>query len=179
MSGVPLSGGRPGREKTGGRRAGSTNILTRQALLDRAKVGGDLPHIALLKIGLNKRNSLAIRVQALGYAAPYFQHRMATPAARIIRPVDLDELKDAESAASAAAKVIAKTNSGEIDMEAGKFLLDAIDKFSHLYERQQLEERVMQLEAQLRANAGRSTIEGTTLTVIEGGLSDEPSAETS
>jgi hypothetical protein len=69
------------------------------------------------------------------------------PAARIIRPVDLDELRDAENAASAAAKVIANANSGEIDMEAGKFLLDAIDKFAHLYERQQLEERVMQLEA--------------------------------
>jgi hypothetical protein len=32
----------------------------------------------------------------------------------------------------------------------------------------------MQLEEQLRASATRSTIEGTTLTVIEGGLADEP-----
>jgi hypothetical protein len=44
--------------------------------------------------------------------------------ARIIRPVDLDELKDAESAASAAAKVIAKANDGTIDMEAAETTKD-------------------------------------------------------
>jgi hypothetical protein len=173
MSSQPLRAGRPGREKTGGRRAGTTNILTQKALLDLAKEGGVPPHIALLRIGRNTKNPLALRVQALGYAAPYFQWRMGTPAARIIRPVDLDELRDAESAASAAAKVIAKANAGEIDMEAAKFLLDSIEKFSHLYERQQLEERVMQLEEQLRQSAQRSTVEGTVLSVIEGGLADE------
>jgi hypothetical protein len=139
-----------------------------------AKLGGDPPHIALLKIGRDTKNPLALRIQALGYAAPYFQWRMGTPAARILRPVDLDELRNAESAASAAAKVIAKTNSGEIDMEAGKFLLDAIEKYSHLYERQQLEERVLQLEEQLRQSAQRSVVEGTILSVIEGGRNDEP-----
>jgi hypothetical protein len=128
----------------------------------------------LLKIGRNLQNPLTIRVQALGLAAPYFQPRMAAPAARIVRPIDLQELKDAQSAASAAARVIVKANEGTIDLEAAKFLLDAIEKYSHLYERQQLEERVMQLEEQLRQSAGRSTIEGSTLTVIEGGISSEP-----
>jgi hypothetical protein len=148
-------------------------------LLDLAKEGGVPPHIMLLRIGRDEKNPLALRVSALGFAAPYFAPKMSAPAARIIRPVDLDELRDAESAASAAARVIAKANAGEIDLEAAKFLLDAIDKFSHLYERQQLEARVMQLEEQLRASAGRSTIESTTLTVIEGGLADEPSTEAS
>jgi hypothetical protein len=159
-----------GKPKTGGRQSGSANILTRKALLDLVKEGGVPPHVMLLRIGRDEKNPLALRVSALGFAAPYFAPKMSAPAARIIRPVDIQELKDAQSAADAAARVIAKANAGEIDMEATKFLLDSLERFSAMYERQQLEARVMQLEAQLRANAGQSTIEGTTLTVIEGGL---------
>jgi hypothetical protein len=168
-----------GKPKTGGRTAGTPNNLTRRALLDLAKEGGVPPHVMLLRIGRDKSNPLALRVSALGFAAPYFAHKMAAPAARIIRPVDLQELKDAASAADAAARVIVKANSGEIDMEAAKFLLDSLERFSAMYERQRLEERVMQLEEQLRQSAQRSVIEGMTLTVIEGGRDDEPASEAS
>jgi hypothetical protein len=183
MSAQPGQAGHPnraGKPKTGGRTAGTPNNLTRRALLDLAKEGGVPPHIMLLRIGRDKRNPLALRVSALGYAAPYFAPRMSPPAARIVRPIDIQELKDAQSAADAAARVIVKANSGEIDMEAAKFLLDSLERFSAMYERQRLEERVMQLEEQLRSSATRSTIEGTTtLTVIEGGRDDEPSTEAS
>jgi hypothetical protein len=173
-AGQPSQAHRIGKPKTGGRTAGTPNNLTRQALLDLAKEGGVPPHILLLRIGRDEKNPLALRVCALGFAAPYFAPKMSAPAPRIIRPVDIQELKDAESAADAAARVIAKANAGEIDLEAAKFLLDSIEKFSTIYERQQLEARVMQLEEQLRQSAGRSTIEGTTLIVIEGGLTSEP-----
>jgi hypothetical protein len=100
---------------------------------------------------------------------------MAAPAARIIRPVDIEELRDAATAADAAARVIAKANAGEIDLEAAKFLLDSIEKFSALYERHQLEARVIQLEEQLRRAASSMRVaEAPSLSVIEGGLADEP-----
>jgi hypothetical protein len=182
MSALAGQAGRPnraGKPKTGGRQPGSANILTRQALLDLAKEGGVPPHIMLLRIGRDKKNPLALRVSALGFAAPYFAPKMSAPAARIVRPIDIQELKDAESAAHAAARVIEKANAGEIDLEAAKFLLDSLERFSAMYERQQLEARVMQLEDQLRSSASARTMEGTVLSVIEGGLSDEPSSEAS
>jgi hypothetical protein len=122
----------PGRKKTGGRQPGTANHLTQKALLELAKLGGDAPHLALLKIGRDMSHPIAVRVTALGLAAPYFQPRMLPPAARIIRPIDIEELRDAASAADAAARVIAKANAGEIDLEAAKFLLDSIEKFSAL-----------------------------------------------
>jgi hypothetical protein len=179
-AGQSAHGRSKGIPKSGGRAPGAHNILTRKALLDLANEGGVPPHIMLLRIGRDKRNPLALRVSALGFAAPYFAHKMAPPAVRIVRPIDLQELKDAQSAADAAAHVITKANAGEIDLEAAKFLLDSLERFSAMYERQRLEERVMQLEEQLRSSATRSTIEGTTtLTVIEGGRDDEPSTEAS
>jgi hypothetical protein len=150
--------------------AGVPNGLTKQALLELAKLGGDPPHIALLMIGRDTANHITVRVQALGLAAPYFQPRMAAPAARIINPVDLDDLRDATSASEAAAKVIAKANSGEIDLEAAKFLMDSIEKYAMLYEREQLQQRVMVLEEQMRANAHQSPmVDVPILSVVEGG----------
>jgi hypothetical protein len=66
-------GHRPGAPKTGGRKKGTPNNLTRQALLDLQMAGGDPPHLALLKIGREEKYPLAIRVSALGFCAPYFQ----------------------------------------------------------------------------------------------------------
>jgi hypothetical protein len=169
MSGIPEQKGPTGKKKTGGRVSGTPNILSRQALLDLAKLGGDPPHIALLKIGRDMNNPLSIRVQALGYCAPYFIPRMSPPAARIVRPVDIDDLRDAATASDAAAKVIAKANAGEIDLEAAKFLMDAIEKYSHLQEREILEARVNAIEDALRQAANRGSTEVQAFQVIEGG----------
>jgi hypothetical protein len=73
------------------------------------------------------------------------------------------------SAADAAAKVIAKTNSGELDMQSGKWLLDGIERFAKLYEQEVLEQRVLAIEAQLRLAGGSATLtEGPLLQVVAG-----------
>ncbi|HEX4716373.1 MAG TPA: hypothetical protein VH164_15745 [Ktedonobacteraceae bacterium] len=86
MVGHPEQKGQAGKQKTGGRVAGTPNILSRRALMELAKLGLDPPHITLVKIGNDMNNPLALRVAALGYAAPYYQPRMVG-SARILNPV--------------------------------------------------------------------------------------------
>jgi hypothetical protein len=52
-------------------------------------------------------------------------------------------------------------------------LLDSIDKFAHLFERQQLEARVLQLEEQLLRSVAVPQEGAPTLAIIDGGLADE------
>jgi hypothetical protein len=161
------AGHQPGQPKTGGRKAGTPNRLSQRALLDLARLKGDPPHIALLKIGRDEQQPIAIRVSALGFCAPFFQPRLAPRPLYVDPPVSIGELKDTCSVTEAAARVIAKTSSGELDLESGKFLLEAIGTFAKLYESQVLEMRVMALEEQLRAaNSTRTPIEGPLLQVV-------------
>jgi hypothetical protein len=161
-----------GKTKTGGRRPGVINHLSQKALVELARLGTDAPHLALLKIGHDTKNPLPVRVAALGYAAPYFQPRLAPSPPRVEHPVSFDEIRDTVTATEAAAKVIAATNKGEIDIESGKFLLDSINSFSRLYEQQVLELRVMAIEAQLRVQADARGERPASLTIISGGRDD-------
>jgi hypothetical protein len=169
MVGHPGQPGQPGRAKTGGRQPGTANNITQKALLELVKLGGDPPHLALLKIGRDMTHPITVRVTALGLAAPYFQPRMAAPAAKIIDPVDMGDIRDAPSAAEAAAKVFNKVNAGKLDIECGEFLLDGIERYAQLYEREQLQMRVLVLEEQMRARAQESVVDVPVLSVIEGG----------
>jgi hypothetical protein len=89
-AGRPPGVGPSTRRKTGGRKKGTPNHLSRQSLLDLQLAGGDPPHLALLKIGRNEQHPIAIRVSALGFAAPYFQAR-PTASTRVEVPFELRE----------------------------------------------------------------------------------------
>jgi hypothetical protein len=86
----------------------------------------------------------------------------------VIKPAGIGELRDISSASEAAAKVIAKADAGDLNIESAKFLLDSIERFAKLYEQQVLEMRVLAIEQQLALNA-RTDSDARTLRVIEGG----------
>jgi hypothetical protein len=126
-------------------------IKEREALM--AKLGGDPPHVALLKIGRDEKLELSMRTSALAAAAPFFAPKYGplSPPRFLSGEPDLGRLTDAQSAVVFVAGVVESARTGKLDAEWTRLFLDAADVYVRLYDKLRLEaeiERHRELEQQ-------------------------------
>jgi hypothetical protein len=126
-------------------------IREREALMK--ELGGDPPHIALLKIGRDEKLDLSVRTPALAAAAQFFAPKYAAmPPPRFLSgEPDLGRLTDAQSAVIFVGSVIESARTGKLDAEWTRLFLDAADVYVRLYDKLRLEaeiERHRELEKQ-------------------------------
>jgi hypothetical protein len=108
------------------------------------QLGGDPPHVALLKIGRDEKLELSVRTPALAAAAPFFAPRygpMAPPRYLADAP-DLGRLTDATSAVTFVASIVESARIGKLDAEWTRLFLDVADVFVRLYDKLHLEAEV-------------------------------------
>jgi hypothetical protein len=138
------SGNRTDRRNRNGRERGVRNRRTRETDELLKKLGSDPPHVALLKIGRNRRNAAAIRVSAFSHAAPFFAAKPSpAPTPNYLEgSPELGKLTDAASALRFTSAVTEQVRDGKLDLVFGEFFLKAADLFTRLYERVELETEV-------------------------------------
>jgi hypothetical protein len=142
-------GNRSDRRGRAGRAQGVRNLRTREADALLAEMGGDPPHIALLKIGRNEELDMSLRLNALTAAAPFFGAKQAPiPAPRFLtESPELGQLTDATSAVSYVAAVAEQVRTGKLDLGFAAFFLQAADLFTRLHERVDFEAEVERARA--------------------------------
>jgi hypothetical protein len=117
------------------------------------KLGGDPPHIALLKVSRDTTIDFPVRMSAAAACAPYFAAKYASLAQPryLAGEPDLGRLTDATSAVTFVASVVESARVGKLDAEWTRLFLDAADVFVRLYDKLHLEvevERHRELEKQ-------------------------------
>jgi hypothetical protein len=145
-------GNRTNRRHTG-RPLGTRPQRLREREEQMKRLGGDPPHIALLKIGRDETQPMSVRTPALAAAAQFFAPRYAPlPLPRFLAGApDLGRLTDAQSAVVFVAGVVESARTGKLDAEWTRLFLDAADVFVRLYDKLNLEtevERHRELEDQ-------------------------------
>jgi hypothetical protein len=127
--------GRGNHDNHKGRAPGVTTRRIRETQELLAQLGGDPPHIALLKIGRDEKLDMSMRTSALAACAPFFASRygpMAPPRFLTDAP-DLGRLTDAASAVAFVGSVVESARTGKLDAEWTRLFLDAADVFVRLH----------------------------------------------
>jgi hypothetical protein len=108
------------------------------------ELGGDPPHVALLKIGRDDKIELAMRTSALAAAAPFFAPKYGPmPPPRFLADApDLGRLTDAVSVLAFVASVIESARAGKLDAEWTRLFLDAADVFVRLHDKVKIETEI-------------------------------------
>jgi hypothetical protein len=108
------------------------------------QLGGDPPHIALLKIGRDEKLDLSVRTPALAAAAPFFAPRYGPmPPSRFLADApDLGRLTDAVSAVAFVGSVVESARTGKLDAEWTRLFLDAADVFVRLHDKVKIETEI-------------------------------------
>jgi hypothetical protein len=108
------------------------------------QLGGDPPHVALLKIGRDQNQSMSVRTSALAAAGPFFAPKYApmAPPRFLAGEPDLGRLTDAQSAVVFVASTVECARTGKLDAEWTRLFLDAADVFVRLYDKLNLETEV-------------------------------------
>jgi hypothetical protein len=139
---VGIGRGKHGNHK--GRAPGVTTrrIRERDALMK--ELGGDPPHVALLKIGRDEKLELPLRTSALAAAAPFFFPKYAPmPSPRFLTDApDLGRLTDAVSAVAFVGSVVESARTGKLDAEWTRLFLDAADVFVRLHDKVKIETEI-------------------------------------
>jgi hypothetical protein len=117
-------------------------VRKREELLKQ--LGGDPPHVALLKIGRDDKLELPLRTSALAAAAPFFSPKYAPISSPrfLAHAPDLGRLTDAASAVVFVASTVECARTGKLDAEWTRLFLDAADVFVRLYDKLNLETEV-------------------------------------
>jgi hypothetical protein len=108
------------------------------------QLGGDPPHVALLKIGRDEKHDMPTRMQALAAASQFFAPKYAamSPPRFLASEPDLGRLTDAASAVVFVASVVESARTGKLDAEWTRLFLDAADVFVRLHAKFELESEV-------------------------------------
>jgi hypothetical protein len=135
-----------------GRPEGTRPMFIRERERLMKELGGDPPHVALLKIGRNEALDLPVRINALAAASAFFAPKYAAmPPPRFLADApSIGQLTDAASAASFVSSVVESARTGKLDADWMRLLLDAADVFARLYDKVVLEaevEKFRELEA--------------------------------
>jgi hypothetical protein len=148
-------GNRTERRGRVGRAGGVRNIRTRETDRLLEQLGGDPPHIALLKLSRDEKVDLSLRAQMAAWAAPYFASKMApkTLPRFLADAPDLGRLTDAESTVGYVAAVAEGVRSGKLDVEAGQFFLNCAAIYARLHAALNLENEVEKARASLQLAA--------------------------
>lgn len=127
-----------------GRALGVLNRRTREADELLKQFGYDPPHVQLIRLASDEKTDLALRVQMLAAAAPFFGAKFAparTPYFLAGAP-DLGRLTDAASAVGFVGSVVESARAGKLDAEWTRLFLDAADVFTRLHDKLHLETEV-------------------------------------
>jgi hypothetical protein len=113
------------------------------------KLGGDPPHVALLKIGRDENLDIHTRISALGVASQFFAPKYAAmaPPKFLADAPDLGQLTDARSAVMFVASIVESARTGKLDTEWTRLFLDAADVFTRLVDKAVLEVEVQRHRA--------------------------------
>jgi hypothetical protein len=105
------------------------------------QLGGDPPHVALLKIGRDENQPSSVRTPALAAASQFFAPKYAPmPMPRFLADApDLGRLTDAASAVVFVASVVEGARTGKLDVEWTRIFLDAADVFVRMHDKLNLE----------------------------------------
>jgi hypothetical protein len=137
-------GKRFNRRNRTGRPLGTRPRFIRERERLMKELGGDPPHVALLKIGRDDKIELAMRTSALAAAAPFFAPKYGPmpPPRFLAEAPDLGRLTDAASAVVFVASVVECARTGKLDAEWTRLFLDAADVFVRLRDKVELEVEV-------------------------------------
>jgi hypothetical protein len=134
-------GNRTSRRNRAGPPLGTRPRFIRERERLMKELGGDPPHVALLKIGRDEAIDLPMRTSALAAAAPFFAPKYGplTPPRFLAGAPDLGRLTDAQSAVGFVASVAECARAGKIDAEWARIFTDIADVFVRLHDRVSLE----------------------------------------
>jgi hypothetical protein len=137
-------GKRFNRRNRTGRPLGTRPRFIRERERLMKELGGDPPHVALLKIGRDDKIDLSMRTSALAACAAFFAPKYGPlPPPRFLADApDLGRLTDASSAVVFVASVVESARTGKLDAEWMRLFIDAADVYVRLRERVELETEV-------------------------------------
>ena len=136
-------GNRTDRRHTGGVPGTRPRFIREREELMK-QLGGDPPHVALLKIGRDVKLNMSVRIPALAAASQFFAPKYApmAPPRLLTDAPHLGRLTDASSAVVFVASVVECARTGKLDAEWTRLFLDAADVFVRLYDKLNLETEV-------------------------------------
>jgi hypothetical protein len=127
-----------------GRPPGTRPRIIRESLELLKQLGGDPPHVALLKLSRDEKIDLPLRAQMAAWCAPYFASKQApTPPPRFLdASPELGELTDAASALRFTARIAEQVQAGKLDVELAKFFGNLASLYVNLLDKVAVEGEV-------------------------------------
>jgi hypothetical protein len=137
-------GNRTDRRHTG-RPPGTRPRIIRESQELLEQLGGDAPHIALLKLSRDEKIDLPLRAQMAAWCAPYFASKFAPtppPPRFLTESPGLGELTDAASALRFTARIAEQVQAGKLDTELGKFFANLAALYVNLLDKVAVESEI-------------------------------------